>query len=730
MTHPHIRPYGPRRKRTHATESGPDLRGLDDLHRRLVTDVCEGNVATFKKDEVLDADILTALITGQSYQGRQPWPVDPKGVRVVGGRVETQLDLRQTQIEWPVMLTDMELPKGVNLAQARTRTLVFDDTTLERLYLFGTIVKGLIRADKAIFNNPKATALSAQGAEITDGLFLTNATFNGQCDINGAKIGGQFIANKTKFNTPDGIALNAQSAEVSAGLFLNNATLNGQCTIADAKIGGQLQANNATFNTPDGIALWARGAEIAAGLWLQNATLNGQCTIAGAKIEGHVNAIDATFTNPKDITLHAQGAEISDAVLLRLANLNGICDFNTAKTGPVFLAGAKLTGQFRASFGARIKQLDLSDARLVSARHHFIDSDFIGPRQPVDPGPGNSTVIDLIDAHIGRLDMPKEADSLKGIVNLTRCHVEHFCDHSAAWPDPLIQKGTHWVRPDSRLDPDTGDDIGYYELNGFTYDYLASPDGRSNESGEDKTAETRKRWLLSQHAFNLAHQFNPQPWRQMAARLEAQGHDDAARTLAIYRRRYQRHSNAVTGRGRIFVSLMLDLLSHYGFNPWRTLGISAGVIFAFALIYGLAAVTGPMPDDGYQPAPMVAWTGPASDANANPPPVFIRAQADDVNAATSLETLNDAEPFLRRVYPDFNPLLYSLDVFVPVLDLGMDHYWRPNPNHTPKGLWGQHWMVGSILYWLTILQRFMGAILIAIMVTSFTGLLTREDKRG
>jgi len=135
-----------------------------------------------------------------------------------------------------------------------------------------------------------------------------------------------------------------------------------------------------------------------------------------------------------------------------------------------------------------------------------------------------------------------------------------------------------------------------------------------------------------------------------------------------------------------------------------------------------------MPDGGYSPLAGYTAPGPVSDANANPPPVFIRAQADDVTAATNIQDLAQADPFLARVYPDFNPLLYSLDVFVPVLDLGMDAYWRPNPNHLRPAGKDYDWMVGSILYWLTLVQRFMGAMLIAIMVTSFTGLLTREDR--
>jgi hypothetical protein len=33
-------------------------------------------------------------------------------------------------------------------------------------------------------------------------------------------------------------------------------------------------------------------------------------------------------------------------------------------------------------------------------------------------------------------------------------------------------------------------------------------------------------------------------------------------------------------------------------------------------------------------------------------------------------------------YPVFNPLIYSLENFLPVVELHQDKYWRPNPRHT------------------------------------------------
>jgi hypothetical protein len=36
-------------------------------------------------------------------------------------------------------------------------------------------------------------------------------------------------------------------------------------------------------------------------------------------------------------------------------------------------------------------------------------------------------------------------------------------------------------------------------------------------------------------------------------------------------------------------------------------------------------------------------------------------------------------------YPVFNPLVYSLENFLPVVELHQDKYWRPNPRHRVSG---------------------------------------------
>ena len=83
--------------------------------------------------------------------------------------------------------------------------------------------------------------------------------------------------------------------------------------------------------------------------------------------------------------------------------------------------------------------------------------------------------------------------------------------------------------------------------------------------------------------------------------------------------------------------------------------------------------------------------------------------------------------FANRAYPPFNPILYSLDMFVPIMDLGAEGYWKANIRANAS-IAGAQVPGGWIFTIGLVLERFIGAILIAIAVTGFTGLLTRDEK--
>ena len=64
-------------------------------------------------------------------------------------------------------------------------------------------------------------------------------------------------------------------------------------------------------------------------------------------------------------------------------------------------------------------------------------------------------------------------------------------------------------------------------------------------------------------------------------------------------------------------------------------------------------------------------------------------------------------------YPEFNPLMYSLDAMLPVMEIGQKQYWRPDPSK-PKGL-----LTLNYYYFLSVI----GWALSLLAVAGFSGLV-------
>ncbi|MCW5724519.1 MAG: hypothetical protein KIS81_06145 [Maricaulaceae bacterium] len=685
----------------------PNLKDLMPGERALVAAAKKGEVAVLRPRQPVRAELIVALACGEPFGGRdKPFPLAPPGLRMRGGIVRGRLDFSYRRVRLGLWIRNATIRDGVSLSQAWMRDVDFDNCRTGGIFMPGAKIDGQFSADGAEIDGGGGDALNAQRAEIGAGLFLRNATLKGRCDINAAKITGQFDAEGASFDNgprgehPGGDALWAQGAEIGAGLFLGNATLQGRCAINGAKIGGQFDAEGAAFDNgprgehPGGDALWAQGAEIGAGLFLRNATLKGRCDINAAKITGQFDAEGASFDNgpqgkhPGGDALNAQRAEIGADLFLDNAILKGRCA----------MIGAKIGGR-----------LDLDGARLTCAA---LAGD--------EAAEGADTVaLDLSETKIGHLILPRTAATRpRGIVDLSRAHVTSFEDFAAAWPPPLDPKTRDCATRDC-IDrgKETGEagkeDIGHLVLDGFTYDRLVHPSG-SRDGGGPGVAAARRNWLLAQRREHVFTHFRPQPWRQMARALARQGYEDEARRITIERRVMQRMASE-TPLLRRTLSWLLHLLADYGFNPWKTILWSAGIVALWAIAYSVPVWLG---DCGGPPwcASQQAW---------------VRVQADDfVPIAARLE--GEAESLLSARYPHFNPVLYSLDTFIPLLDLGTERYWRANDNYRPWaveiGPWTLRGSWGQALHWLYLIQEIIGAILVALTITGFTGLLTREDK--
>jgi len=176
---------------------------------------------------------------------------------------------------------------------------------------------------------------------------------------------------------------------------------------------------------------------------------------------------------------------------------------------------------------------------------------------------------------------------------------------------------------------------GNLSLDGFVY---------SEFSGGPQDSASRLDWLRHQP---LAMQAQSQPYRQLALVLREAGRPEGAINVEIA------HQDALTtfttaGFGERLWRLILDAVLGYGYRPLRAVWwillfvIAGGMLFRRGY---MARIITPTEADAYE--------------------VFVRT----------------GEP--PPHYPPFNSFVYSLENFLPVVELHQGEYWRPNPRHTP-----------------------------------------------
>jgi len=172
-------------------------------------------------------------------------------------------------------------------------------------------------------------------------------------------------------------------------------------------------------------------------------------------------------------------------------------------------------------------------------------------------------------------------------------------------------------------------------VDGFTYNHF---------SGGPPDAESRLRWLSRQ-----ALGYRPQPYRQLAKVLADEGRQSGSADVLIAQRDAQRRYGGLSRMERLW-NLMLKVTVGYGYRPLRALWWIIAFVMFGTVLFGwghYAMLVTPTEEGAYQS--------------------FV---ADGV-----------APPH----YPPFNAFVYSLENFLPVVDLSQGAYWRPNPRHSFKG---------------------------------------------
>ncbi|MCG5537354.1 hypothetical protein [Halorhodospira sp. 9622] len=568
-----------------------------------------------------------------------------------------------------------------------------------------------VETDNSTFNGCGRPAITAQGVKATRWA-MDNSKVNGLLTINSTKLSGQFSAvNAVFFGERDehgrrGRAIHAQDAKAN-DWFMQEAEVNGTFALTSAEIADQVKTDNSTFNGCGGPAITAQGVKATSWV-MRKAEIKGLFDIAGSNINGPFMAERSTFhdnlllqygTFRGGIFLRGANTTKRGVIALYSATIEKTLDFReaTLKTdravsldlqaanvhGDTKFKGACVHGCINAGRTRFTGLVELKARSLMSAGFALEDGESDPNRIGTFSGQDSARalyVADFTDARVdGRLIMPDKQPW--GIISLSHAYCDAFEDSEGGWPEPPNEQ----KNPPGLL------------LHGFECNYFVNPAGSptTNSAG---AGPMRIKWLDRQSAEGMATHFNPQPWRQTASVLRRMGYYVAAKEVAIARLRRERRAPDST-RFQSFVSSCLDSVADYGFSPWKTVSWSLFIVVACALLYGCGAAS----CGGSE-----LWDIPKFDCDDEK--VFMQVRHGSIEGSDG-------------TYPAFSALAYSADMFIPILDLGAESYWRANTE-----AWFYNVPIGHLMYWLSFFQRFIGAILVAITVTSFMGLLTRGEQ--
>ena len=239
-------------------------------------------------------------------------------------------------------------------------------------------------------------------------------------------------------------------------------------------------------------------------------------------------------------------------------------------------------------------------------------------------------------------------------------------------------------------------------------------------------AATRIEWLKTQSDEYLGEDeekqnFRPQPWKQLQKVLREMGHDADAREVGVAYEDQLREADRIgqvtdarqaknifpvvrrqCSRG---LHWLFGFLAGYGYRPIRLFMSLVGVWLFCALVYWWLALP---------PYNALGPTAPLVFQNA------AYAACTEENKGNWMLCKS-----LPAEYTTFSPLAYSLDILLPLVDLGQEKHWGPlipTPEHhfvvelfsfSPA-----HWV--RLLNWFEILYGWIASLLFVAIVSGIS----------
>jgi hypothetical protein len=627
-----------------------------DLRAGVIRGNDPGDVANWGQERIIRAEVIRALLLGAGKEE----PGQAPGARLRGVLVKGRLDLMGATIAMPLVCEYCHFDTELRLVEASAKTVAivnshlpgFDGTRMRLdgiLDFSASVISGMLRLDQArisgqlclrdaVIGDPASgpEAIAANGLAVEGPVEWARLAAHGSVTAPVATITGSVDLTGAQITGPRRRALVMDYATIGGKLECRGLRVDGETRIHNCHVAASIGMSDAKLENPGGVALNAGGLAAEGGVFLTDQfAATGEVRLVGAQLGANLTLSRATFRNPGNVAVNLDRARIGACLGVNISCQGQISLVGAEVTSDLNLTGAVLdSGDDQPAL--LLERASIGGALLLTRLHAAGELDMrtvrVGQRLLLNEAQLHArgrTACRLSKARVAA-DLFCDYSTASGSIRLagaviggaiTLKQVQLANPAGKALDAPGIQARELVLLPAAPIQGTV--DLSHAVIGVLRDDPGSWPDQLNLEAFTYQAldpalpARQRLRWLARDPR---GHQ--PQPYEQLAAHYNTIGQPAQARVVLYTREQIQSHAKAPLPKTW---SVLQDLAVGYGYQPWRALTWLALLLTAGTTIFTLA-----------------------------PPP--------------ALQPGNT---------PHFNAFIYTLDLLLPVVNLGQKYAYNP-----------------------------------------------------
>ena len=768
------------------TEGVFDPNALNAAEAQIVEATRQGEWARLSPDEAGQKPIVRAaflrhlMLRLPVTEVDAPWFISPTGVRVSGAHIPEDLNLSDAcgseGNPLPALaLEDCDFADGLCLDHAKIERLSFKGSRLRELSGHGLVVNGAVDISRL-------AAFEAEGQPTQCWVHLDGAEIRGQVDVRRAHFVAPPVREKRASDEFRDHALSLRDARIGQGFGGDYLTADGGVNLDNSDIGGDVWLTGASLTAREGAALRVSTAQLRGSLFLDKGgerafVAQGLVALYGAKIYGNLDCSGGQFLNRSE-----DGK--ANAILAGALEIGGSCYLRDGfkSEGCVWLLGAKISGNLDCEGGQFLNRSEDGKADAIVAeaieiggacllRDGFKSEGCIRLLRAKisgnlacdggqflnrsEDGKADAIVADGIE--IGGSCLLRDGFKSEGLISLLEAQIkgslscvqadlsnpDHKClvATDAIIGKNLFLRGTHvngrislWgSQVASQLDIDVAGENIVWNLRdastGVLNDWLGGgwggkgttlmADGFTYRRLITVDLKAHLNWLKTYFDPKSDRRYSPLPYVQLARVLRASGHVEESRRVL---RRQQ----------------SMDILAQVIRPNWGWLWLGPPLMILLRALYGWMFGYGYSPSRATSTFILCILFGAGAVHLANGHGLMTLDVSPVATVAKGEDAALPSVAMAKTVLPcggNIQSTLYALDTFVPVIDLRQESKCEFGSVDEAYGehwpVWhGRAWDVVPALRWGKALYAFVGALITALTILTFTGTLQRKDEEN